>query len=361
MVHVHSAAARERRHSRAVQRGYVRLGGAGANDPDLRGRMVDISRSLRVHRGHVVATGKAIHNPSHAAGVAAAMGVISSGERRSAQEVHRRANAARHAWADVLDEDCADDGGEGRGRAGATEQRGQCPHVVNVGTQTEEVGGADSRPPQDDGRAEGIARAPLPAAERPSDRSCETVSVETIAAMERRLQRLEQVEVDALLAGRIADYGVALEDAAKRITDLEMEGAASERRIMEQVSQLTDSFPDIVVKAVGNTCRPLLSDVAQTAQAHIAKVRAEIHDSLAELATLTYRVGDEVEVNGLQNLPDLNGRRGSVVQLFSARARIGVQVDGHAEPKALRPGNLQRLHTTPALLEDTLLATRMVA
>jgi len=330
--------------------------------------MVDISRSLRVHRGHVVATGKAIHNPSHAAGVAAAMGVISSGERRSAQEVHRRANAARHAWADVLDEDCADDGGEGRGRAGATEQRGQCPHVVNVGTQTEEVGGADSRPPQDDGRGEGIARAPLPAAERPSDRSCETVSVETIAAMERRLQRLEQVEVDALLAGRIADYGVALEDAAKRITDLEMEGAAAERRLMEQVSELTDSIPDIVVKAAGNTCR-------QTAEAHIAKVRSERHVSLTELATLTYRVGDEVEVNGLQNLPDLNGRRGSVVQLFSARARIGVQVDGHAEPKALRPGNLQRLHTTPAferrltqrmdgltaLLEDTLLATRMVA
>jgi len=247
--------------------------------------MVDISRSLRVHRGHVVATGKAIHNPSHAAGVAAAMGVISSGERRSAQEVHRRANAARHAWADVLDEDCADDGGEGRGRAGATEQRGQCPHVVNVGTQTEEVGGADSRPPQDDGRGEGIARAPLPAAERPPDRSCETVSVETIAAMERRLQRLEQVEVDALLAGRIADYGVALEDAAKRITDLEMEGAAAERRLMEQVSELTDSIPDIVVKAAGNTCR-------QTAEAHIAKVRSERHVSLTELATLTYRVGD---------------------------------------------------------------------
>lgn len=167
--------------------------------------------------------------------------------------------------------------------------------------------------------------------------------------------------------------------AAKRITDFEAtaqtEGAASERRLTEQVRALSESIPDIVMQAAGGACRALLSDVAQPAAEHIAKVRSELHDSLAELATLTYRVGDEVELNGLQNLPALNGRRGSVVQLFPERARLGVQVDGHSEPKALRPCNLHRLHTPPAferritqrldagteLVQDTSLPTQWVA
>lgn len=99
--------------------------------------------------------------------------------------------------------------------------------------------------------------------------------------------------------------------------------------------------------------------------------------ALAVLATPTYRVGDEVDLNGLQNLPALNRRRGRVVQLFPERARIGAQVYGRSEPKALRPCSLQQLPTpTPSaferrtakrldarmeLMQDTSLTTQPVA
>lgn len=103
-------------------------------------------------------------------------------------------------------------------------------------------------------------------------------------------------------------------------------------------------------------------------------MRSELHGALAELAALTYRVGDEVELNGLQGLPALNGRRSSVVQLLPESARIGVQMGVRSELKALCPCNLQRLPTPsaferritqrldalPELVQDRTLATQWV-
>lgn len=93
----------------------------------------------------------------------------------------------------------------------------------------------------------------------------------------------------------------------------------NDTRLMEQVNALSESIPDIVMQAVGDASRALLAFVAEMA-GKIAKARAELQDALAELVTLTYRVGDDVDLSGLQNLPALNGRRASAVKIFTARA-----------------------------------------
>lgn len=149
-------------------------------------------------------------------------------------------------------------------------------------------------PPQNDRWGEDFASAPK-TAERPSDRcrGCgenstvaldergahkratglpavvctEVVPVEIIVAMERRVQGLEQRRVDDLFAGRVADQGGGLEDAARRVTEIEAkvpaQGAAIVRRPMERVHALSESIPDIAMSRVGDASGALLSDVAQ--------------------------------------------------------------------------------------------------
>eukprot|EP00928_Gymnodinium_smaydae_P061594 TRINITY_DN45638_c0_g1_i1.p1 TRINITY_DN45638_c0_g1~~TRINITY_DN45638_c0_g1_i1.p1 ORF type:complete len:541 (+),score=118.57 TRINITY_DN45638_c0_g1_i1:104-1726(+) len=60
-----------------------------------------------------------------------------------------------------------------------------------------------------------------------------------------------------------------------------------------------------------------------------------------------FRVGDAVEVYGLQGAKELNGRRGVIVKFVEGTDRLGVHLDGDADSKAVRPGNLRRLASAP--------------
>lgn len=149
---------------------------------------------------------------------------------------------------------------------------------------------AEGRFPNHPTTTRGARVLPEPTCRRPG--GCRTVVAtpsEAIVAIERRSQRLVQQHIDDLFAGRVPGHGVPLEDAAKRLTDIETKvqtkGAATERRLMEHMRALSEYIPDIAMQAAGDACRTLLSDVAQTAGDNIAQVRLELHDALAESAT----------------------------------------------------------------------------
>lgn len=59
------------------------------------------------------------------------------------------------------------------------------------------------------------------------------------------------------------------------------------------------------------------------------------------------RVGDVVEVHGLQGAAALNGQRGRVVRFVSETSRFGVRLDGEPEAKAFRAVNLRCVRDTP--------------
>ena len=60
-------------------------------------------------------------------------------------------------------------------------------------------------------------------------------------------------------------------------------------------------------------------------------------------------IGSKVVLKGLVARADLNGSSGIVIAFHAERGRFAVQVDGHIDPLALRPVNLQPMVEAPIL------------
>ena len=54
-------------------------------------------------------------------------------------------------------------------------------------------------------------------------------------------------------------------------------------------------------------------------------------------------IGDRVEIHGLANSQDLNGRQGTVESFMASSQRFGDMLDGEHGCKAIRPENLRKI------------------
>jgi len=105
MPHLHSEAARARRHERAVRLGFVvpRAGGGSTRrievGAEVATRARTVAKSLELHRSHCRLLGQDLHSAAVAA--VAARPVIGDGAFREARAAHKKANTAKHSWADL--------------------------------------------------------------------------------------------------------------------------------------------------------------------------------------------------------------------------------------------------------------------
>lgn len=67
------------------------------------------------------------------------------------------------------------------------------------------------------------------------------------------------------------------------------------------------------------------------------------NDTVTKGNNMMLKVGDVVEIHGLQGAKELNGRRGRVVKYVEETQRYGVKLEGEEETKAVKPANLHKL------------------
>lgn len=87
------------------------------------------------------------------------------------------------------------------------------------------------------------------------------------------------------------------------------------------------------------------NDNIELSNVHTSDFQDAVNQNIVVNMRSPLKIGDEIEIHGLQGAKELNGRKGRLVSFVEATQRFGVAVDGERENKALKPINLHKVVT----------------
>jgi len=389
MPHLHSEAARARRHERAVRLGFVvpRAGGGSTRrievGAEVATRARTVAKSLELHRSHCRLLGQDLHSAAVAA--VAARPVIGDGAFREARAAHKKANAAKHSWADLA---AVPDSWEGL--VPSPSSRGACSVAcqIEIGDLSDfDIGltgaGGSTCPSRSADAATQTDLEPLPSGLRacaPEFVPAEPVPLEVAPLVRNPWSELYDAQNSALALlcarldecmpsqRRMRNVENSLDGLRKSMT------SAIAERVDSQVARLRDAAPTENGFLTMDHFRDLILDLKFATQDRLTgalKVLAEKQAAAVEslstarteqieaaLGTLavgpgpsapcsqeghagrsddgTFSVGNEILICNLAKSPQLNGLRATIISGLEA-GRYGVQVADSNQSVRIRP------------------------